>query len=81
MLPSLATKENPSPLFKVMSFPENFRDISDLDLFVPVTTPISSPMDFAASIDAHFPRFPSMKSSVYPLLNVLRVSGVNPPVT
>ena len=78
-LPSFATNENPSPLLRTVlrlakrtwmpSFP------------TAVTLPISSPMDFAASRQAHEPLFPSMNSSVYPLLNVLRVSGMKPPVT
>ena len=63
-LESLHTNEKPSPLLRTMSFLMSLTSIELLSLFSPVTCPISSPMDFAASIAAHFPRFPSMKSSV-----------------
>ena len=79
--PSFATNENPSPLFRMMSLLTVLRVIRVLSLLRADTVPISSPMDFAASRQAHLPFLPSMNSSVYPRLNVFLVSGVKPPVT
>ena len=80
-LPSLATKEKPSPLFSFIFLFCSLRVTTALSRLMAVTVPISSPIDLAASIAAHLPLRPSMKSSVYPLLNVFAVSGVKPPET
>ena len=79
--PFFETNENPSPLFRTMPPRENRIVRVDLSRLRDVMVPISSPMDLAASMAAHFPLFPSRKSSVYPLLNVFAVSGTKPPVT
>ena len=79
-VPSFATKEKPSPLLSPVSPSLSLRVTEVLSLLTEVTHPISSPMDLAESIDAHLPFLPSRNSSVYPLLNVLSVLGVNPPV-
>ena len=77
-LPWRDTNENPSPLLRTTP---GLRRSSSPPRPTEAMVPTNSPMDFAASIAAHFPLFPSRKSSVYPLLNVLDVSGTNPPET
>ena len=62
MVPSFAMNVKPSPLFKVIPFLRGLTVM--LSLPVEITSPISSPIDLVASIAAHLPLFPSMKSSV-----------------
>ena len=89
--PFLSVKANPSPLFRTgtseLPPPDErlkFRLIS-ISLFfnglTDTTLPMASPIPFGVSRLAQCPRFPSRNSSVYPLLNVLLRSGVNPPDT
>ena len=84
MTPSAVAMAKPSPLCSARS---RRSGRTSKDIVRPgwrrmrCTVPTASPIDLGASIEDQLPRLPSRKSSVYPRLKVLAVSGSKPPVT